>query len=166
MATAQIGESSYLLGPDVQILDLLGLANPLSAHLLLSHPGTFVGHEKPLPTPWVLALLTAPGSSTAQLGSLQASRPTNYTALIPAVTGRALDIETAWARADLACPTIAHVEFGQDRPLTITGFFSNMFHAAHNTAVRIPPDPETAYHELCGPGTPTPVRAVEDKGSG
>ncbi len=164
VATAQIGEAPYLLGTHVQILDLLGLADPLSAHLLLEREGQFTGHEKPLPTPWVLALLTAPGSSTAQLGRLQSGRPTDYTALIPPVTGRALDVETAWARADLACPAIADVEFAPDRPLTVSRFVSDMFHAAGNTTVRIPADPETAYHDLCGVGTPASVRAAEAGG--
>jgi len=161
VATAQIGEAPYLLGTDIQILDLLGLADPLAAHLLLDRPGQFAGHEKPLPTPWVAALLSAPGTTTAQLGRLQAGRPKLYTPLIPPVTGRSLDVETAWARADLACPAIMAVEFGPDRPLTVSSFFSNMFHSLHDTTVRIPPDPEEAYHQLCGPGTPASVRVVQ-----
>jgi len=84
-----------------------------------------------------------------------------YTPLIPPVTGRSLDVETAWARADLACPAIMAVEFGPDRPLTVSSFFSNMFHSLHDTTVRIPPDPEEAYHQLCGPGTPASVRVVQ-----
>ncbi len=163
VATAQIGQAPYLLGTNVRILDLLGLADPLTAHLQLSRPGQFVGHEKPLPTPWVDALLTAPGSSTAQLGRLQTRRPELYTALIPPVTGRALDVEVAWARADLACPAIAAVEFGPSQRLTVSGFFSNMFHSLQATTMRIPPDPEIAYHQLCGPGTPASVSVVESE---
>jgi arabinofuranosyltransferase len=164
IATAQIGVA-YPLGTDVHILDLLGLADPLAAHLTLRQSGAYVGHEKPLPTAWVAALLTAPGTSTAQLGSLQPLRPAEYTALIPPVSGRALAVETAWARADLSCPAIAAVEYGPGRPLTVAGFFDNMIHAEDNTTVRIPPDPEDAYHAMCGPGTPPEVRAVEAVGT-
>jgi len=28
------------------------------------------------------------------------------------------------------------------------------------TTVRVPPDPEVAYHRFCGPGTPSSVRSA------
>ena len=157
LATSQIGAAPYELGTGVQVLDLLGLADPLTAHLLLAHRGELSGHEKPLPTPWVQALLTAPASSTTQLGALQADRPSVYNTLIPAVTGRALDVQTAWARAALACPAIHAVEYGPERTLTVGSFFSNLVHSVSATTIRIPPDPETAYHRYCGPGVPASV---------
>jgi arabinofuranosyltransferase len=160
IATSQIGAAPYELGTGVQVLDLLGLADPLTAHLQLSHRGQFTGHEKPLPTPWVQALLTAPGSSTAQIGALQAFRPVGYNTLIPQVTGRALDVQTAWARAALTCPAIHALEYGPNRPLTLGSFLANMVHSVSRTTVRIPPDPETAYHRFCGPGTPAQVTQV------
>ena len=160
VATSQIGSSPYELGTGVQILDLLGLADPLTAHLLLTHRGSFAGHEKPLPTPWVQALLTAPGSSTAQIGALQVNRPTSYNTLIPPVSGHALDVQTAWARADLSCPAIHAVEYGPSAPLTFGSFVSNIVHSLSHTTTRVPPDPETAYHQLCGPGVPAEVARV------
>ena len=166
VATSQIGTSPYELGPGVQILDLLGLADPLAAHLQLTHRGEFTGHEKPLPTPWVQALLTAPASSTAQIGALQVARPTSYNTLIPPVTGRALDLQAAWARAALTCPAIRAVEYGPSRPLTFSSFLSNLFHSVSRTTVRIPPDPETAYHRFCGPGTPPVVAEVTASSAG
>ncbi|HEY4928333.1 MAG TPA: hypothetical protein VIH95_04225 [Acidimicrobiales bacterium] len=166
VATAQIGTAPYELGPGVQILDLLGLSDPLTAHLQLTHRGQFTGHEKPLPTPWISALLTAPGSSTVQIGDLQINRPRAYTALIPQLTGRALAIQTAWARAALSCPAIHSIEYGPNRPLTVGSFISNMVHSVSQTTVRIPPDPETAYHRFCGPGVPVPVTLVTAQWSG
>ena len=160
VATSQIGTAPYELGTGVQILDLLGLADPLTAHLLLTHRGNFAGHEKPLPTPWVQALLTAPGSSTAQIGALQVARPTSYNTLIPPVSGHALDVQTAWARADLSCPAIHTIEYGPSTPLTFGSFVSNIAHSLSHTTMRIPPDPETAYHQLCGPGVPAAVARV------
>ncbi len=84
-----IGQGPYELGPPVRILDLLGLADPLTAHLQLTRRGLFPGHEKPLPTPWIAALVTAPGSSPAQLERLQEHRPAQYTPLLPATSGGA-----------------------------------------------------------------------------
>lgn len=158
IATSQVGISPYELGPGVQILDLLGLADPLTAHLELTHRGEFTGHEKPLPTPWVQALLATPGSQTAQIGRLQVARPTSYNTLIPPVTGEALAVQTAWAHAALGCPAIHAIEDGPTRPLTVGSFLSNMVHSLGRTTMRIPPDPETAYHRYCGPGVPAVVR--------
>jgi arabinofuranosyltransferase len=161
IATSWIGYEPYELGTGVQILDLFGLADPLTAHLLLTHRGEISGHEKPLPTPWVAALLTAPGSSTAQLDKLQHERPQVFTVITPTVTGHQLAVQTAWARAALACPTIADLVRSPSTPLTVGGFLSNMVQAVSRTELRIPANPEVAYHQFCGPGTPSQVRAVE-----
>ena len=114
-----------------------------------------------MPTPWVVALLTAPGSSAAQVSAVQALRPSQYTPLIPEVTGKTLDIQTAWARAALQCPVIHDIAFGADRPLTFGVLFGDITHAVARSTVRIPADPQTAYHRFCGPGTPTSVVAAE-----
>jgi arabinofuranosyltransferase len=161
VATSWIGQGPYELGPGVRFLDLLGLADPLDGHMRLSQRGLFPGHEKPLPGPWIAALMTAPGSSPAQIADLQKRRPAQYTPLIPEVSGTALAVQTAWARAALGCPTLHDLEFGPDRPLTVGTFLSDMAHAVSRTTVRVPPDPATAYHLFCGPGTPASVRAAE-----
>ena len=161
VATYWVGQGPFQLGTGVRILDLLGLGDPLDAHMKLTVRGHFPGHEKPMPTPWIAALLTAPGSSPNQIAQLELQRPGFYTPLIPDTAGRALAVQTSWARAALDCPTIHALEFGPDRPLTVSSFFSDMFHSVSETTVRIPPDPETAYHQFCGPGTPAQVRAAE-----
>jgi arabinofuranosyltransferase len=160
IATSWIGTVPYELGTGVQFLDLLGLADPLTAHLELVHRGAFSGHEKPLPTPWIAALLTADGSSTAAFDQIQDERPARFTPLIPTATGQQLQIETAWARAALQCPVIHDLEYAPRQSLTVRSFFSNMVHSFSRTALRIPPDPETAYHQFCGPGTPPQVTAA------
>jgi len=160
VATYWAGQGPFELGTEVHVLDLLGLADPLDAHMQLSHRGVYPGHEKPLPTPWVVALLTAPGSSPAQIASLQTSRPSKYTPLVPEVTGRALDVQIAWARAALTCPTVHALEFGPDQPLTLGSFVHSFVHAPSASTLRVPPDPQTAYHRFCGPGTPAGVVAA------
>jgi arabinofuranosyltransferase len=160
IATYWAGQGSYELGTGVRTLDMLGLADPLDAHLQLSRRGAFPGHEKPLPTPWVVALLTAPGSSPAQIATLQLERPHGFTPLVPEVSGTALGVQIAWARAALSCPTLHTLEFGPDRSLTLGSFVDSLVHAPSMTTIRVPPDPETAYHRFCGPGTPAGVRAA------
>jgi hypothetical protein len=43
-------------------------------------------------------------------------------------------------------------------PLTVDRFFSNILKSVDNARLRIPPDPEAAYHRFCGPGIPREVR--------
>ncbi len=160
VATYWIGQGPYELGTSVHVLDLLGLADPLAGHLQLLRRGAFPGHEKPLPTPWVAALVTAPGTSPAQLATLQKKRPGEYSPLIADTSGEVLAVQTAWARAALTCPTVHALEFGPDRPLSVSVFVSDLFHAPATTTLRVPADPETAYHRFCGPGTPASVRAA------
>ena len=162
IATSWVGTEPYELGTGVQFLDLLGLADPLTAHLELTHRGYFTGHEKPLPTPWIAALLTANGTSTTAFGSIQLQRPTLFSPLIPTVSGHQLQIETAWARAALQCPAIHDVEYSPTTPLTVGSFLSNIVHSFGRTELRIPPNPEAAYHRFCGPGTPSQVRMTTD----
>jgi len=155
IATSWIGPETYQLGPDVRIVDLLGLADPLTAHLRLAKRGDIAGHEKPLPTPWIAAVLTPNGSSIAQLDSLQRQRPQYFTPLISTASGRRLEIETAWARAALQCPAIKGLLDSSSTPLTIGSCVSNIYHSFSRTTLRIPPNPETAYHLFCSSGTPT-----------
>jgi arabinofuranosyltransferase len=161
VATYWIGAGPFQLGTGVRILDLLGLNDPLDAHMKLTVRGKFPGHEKPMPTPWIVALMTAPGTSPNQIAKLELHRPGAYTPLIPDASGQDLAVQTSWARAALDCPTIHALEFGPDRPLTVSSFFDNLFHSVSETTLRIPPNPETAYHRFCGPGTPAGVRAAE-----
>jgi molybdopterin-guanine dinucleotide biosynthesis protein A len=69
-----------------------------------------------------------------------------------------LTIQVAWARATLECPAVQAFVASYDAPLTVSRIVSNLIHAASNSQLRIDPDPERAYHQMCGPGTPTGVR--------
>lgn len=160
MALSAIGLVSYVYGTGVDVIDEYGLANPIDAHLQLVHRG-LTGHEKPLPTPWLIALMTRPGSSEAQIDRLQRNplnvRMTNPQQA-PLYTGHELAVKTAWARAALECPAIVNFERSYDAPLTVGRFFSNIVHSVSDSTLAIPPDPEAAYHKYCGPGTPESVR--------
>ena len=158
IATAQIGDAPYELGPGVQILDLLGLADPLTAHLQLAHRGQFTGHEKPLPTPWVVALLTAPGSLD-HADRRPSDLPAQVLHPFDSPGDRAGIGASRRHGPERHCPVrpSTRIEYGPNRPLTIGSFISNIVHSVSNSTVRIPPDPETAFHRFCGPGVPASV---------
>jgi hypothetical protein len=47
-----------------------------------------------------------------------------------------------------------------ERSLTAGRFLDSFLSSLSNTRLRIPADPEHAYHRFCGPGTPREVREV------
>jgi arabinofuranosyltransferase len=149
-----IGLPAYAMGPQLDVLDLYGLADWLTAHLELTRRG-FTGHEKSLPIPWAAARVTAATSRP------RASEfPLSPVVLIPTTNGSAFDEQVAWARAALSCPAVRELEQSTTAPLTARRFFANVTHAFANMRLRIPPDPETAYRRFCGPGTPPEVALV------
>jgi arabinofuranosyltransferase len=166
LATFWIGPEAYQLGPDVKIEDLFGLADPLASHMQLAKRDGMAGHEKPLPIPWMAALLTPQGTSLHQLANLEQSMPGYFPALIPSASGRALQLETAWARAALRCPAIKGLLASTTAPLTPSTVLSNAEHALSHTTLRIPPDPAVAYREFCGSGTPSDVAALQTRPTG
>jgi arabinofuranosyltransferase len=159
-----IGVSAYAPGIELHVLDLLGLADTIASHLEVPVSGRgdayrFPGHEKPLPTPWVAARITAPGSRP------DAADLTDFpTPLIPPTTGAEFEEQVAWARAALGCDAIAELWRAATAPLGPRRFLDNVVGSFANTFVRIPPDPEDAYREHCGPGVPPEVEAVRAAG--
>jgi len=155
-----VGIAGYAPGIDFHVLDLMGLADSFTAHLettpSLGEVPRFPGHEKPLPPPWLAARLTREGSRPDP-----ADFPDFFGAgLIPATTGREFQEQVAWARAALRCDAIERILVAADAPLTAKRFAANFVRSFTNTRTRIPADPETAYHEFCGSGTPREVRAL------
>jgi arabinofuranosyltransferase len=151
MAVASLGVLSYALGPRWNVLDMLGLADPLTGHLQIVHryPG-HTGHEKPLPEYWTVARLTA----SADTDLFVAAFPSD---IEPMVVPAPADLDphefatqVAWARADLQCGAIRRLEQSADASLTVGRFFSNVVHAYANTELRIPPDAGVANRRFCG----------------
>jgi arabinofuranosyltransferase len=152
-----VGVSAYAMGPDFHVLDLVGLGDSFTAHLESSSAmkDVFAGHEKRLPPPWLAARVTRTGEP------IDANDfPSYFTPMIPPTTGAEFAEQVAWARAALKCPAIVRLNAAADAPMSLKRFASNFVHAFENTRVRIPPDPEDAYHKFCGPGTPPEVAAV------
>jgi arabinofuranosyltransferase len=148
IAVPAIGASSYGVGNGVYVFDLLGLADPITARLETRRATRFVftGHEKPLPRPWVAARLLPPDFvvDPDQLPDGGALR------LIPDTRGAAFQDQVRWARAALQCPAIRRLTGSVSDPMSPSRFLHNVIDAFTNTRLRVSPDPETAYHQLCG----------------
>lgn len=159
-----IGVAGYSLGPDVHVLDLMGLADPLTAHFenqpsLAPGAPRYAGHEKPSPAVWVAARVTPPGSRPDP-----ALFPSFGNPLIEPTTGPAFQEQVAWARAALRCEPIRDLLRASEDPLTLGRLADNLVGSPERTRLRIPPDPEEAYHRFCGPGTPPEVDALRTGG--
>jgi arabinofuranosyltransferase len=155
-----VGIVSYALGPEFHVLDIFGLADTLAAHLdsATREPAWFAplaGHEKPLPPPWIAALVTATGSQPDA-----AQFPHRPSALLAPTTGREFQEQVAWGRAALQCDELVELRNAVGAPLTAGRFAANVLHSFENTRLRIPADPEDAFHRFCGLGVPPEVHAL------
>jgi arabinofuranosyltransferase len=159
VALGGIGVASYAIGPEIHVIDLHGLSDTLAAHMISTPSMTYLerkpGHEKVLPSVWLAALMTPDGTRPDP-----SDFPAPPNPLITPTKGVEFQEQVAWARAALQCPEISGLISSTDAPLTPKRFASNILHSFERTRLRIPPDPEEAYHDFCGSGTPPAVRAV------
>jgi arabinofuranosyltransferase len=148
-ALLTLGAPSYAAGDKLWVLDLLGLADPLTARLRTPLYTTLLplpGHEKLLPRSWIAARLFAPDSHVDP-----ASLPSGGVfSLANDSTGSAFDDQVRTARATLQCPALKQLRRDTTAHLSIGRFFGNIVDSFSNTRLRIPPDPEAAYRKLCG----------------
>jgi arabinofuranosyltransferase len=149
-----IGLKAYAMGTDFDVIDVLGLADPIASHMEPGSPSMFplAGHEKRLPDAWIAARLTTPGApfgrDDVSIGSLPPSSASQF----------AVDI--AWARATSRCAPIRRLFDAAEAPMSLGRFMANVGNSVPNSSLRIPIDPRRAYRKFCGPGTPAEVRAV------
>lgn len=140
------GVIGYSLGPDVYMLDLLGLGDPFTSHLELEERG-LVGHEKPLPAPWIAARVMPPGTDVSEddfpFTPRFGIRPLGDPDRAP------FDERVAVAREVLDCSEVRRFVDSYTARLTPGRFLSNLVRAPGYTALRIPPEPEDAYADLC-----------------
>jgi hypothetical protein len=140
-----VGLPSYAFGPSTYVLDMLGLGDAFTAHLRLAHRGV-VAHEKPLPSPWVAARLTAPGP---QLTAGDFALPAFFVARpIDDPTGT-FSQRVADARRALDCGELRTFLDRIKEPLTVGRFLTNIGHSFGATTFRIPPEPADAVAAYC-----------------
>ena len=157
VALLGIGVASYALGPNFEVVDVYGLADAFASHLI-STPGRAIfprvpGHEKPMPSVWLAARITGGGTKVGPEDLPAVGDP-----LIPVTRGNEFQEQVAWARAALRCSKIRKLLAAADARLSPGLLFDNFLSSFSNTRLRVPPDPEVAYHRFCGPGTPREVR--------
>jgi arabinofuranosyltransferase len=145
VASWGIGIQSYALGPRVYTIDMLGLADPFTSHLQLTRRG-FPGHEKPIPSPWLVARDLAP---TDAVNPLDLPPNSFIQPMIPPTTSTAFDAQVAAARATLRCGAVRTLLETTTRPLSVGTFFSDFGRAFSLDNLRIPPDPGTAQRKFC-----------------
>lgn len=119
-----IGVFGYHLGPEVAVVDALGLADPLAARTALppDRPGR-IGHEKSLHPAWVVARFAD-------------NAPVD-------------DPEVAAAAEALECGQVAQLERAVSAPLDWKRFVNNVVASAELTALRLPGLPSEAARQQC-----------------
>jgi arabinofuranosyltransferase len=144
VVSGAIGALGYALGPDVNILDVNGLGDPLTAHFALFGRGE-PGHEKLLPPSWIAARVTAPDAELEGevfFGERWPTTPTDESMPFPS--------RVKWARAALQCSAIVDLRRSTHDRLTPGLFLSNILHSSSRTSRRIPSDPHQAALRFCG----------------
>lgn len=146
-ALSAIGVLGYKLGPDVDVFDMSGLADPLTAHFMLVHRG-LPGHEKFIPPPWLAARLTAP-TSNVSAASVKL-RALFIKPMIPPTTGAAFTAQVADARAALECGDLRRLYDSYRGSLGLGDILSNLVDSLEYSRISIPPDPSAARRKFCG----------------
>lgn len=130
VAVDNVGVFGYLAGPDVVVIDLRGLGDPVTSRFRLAGPRGRPGHEKLASPAWVLGRLAAPG------------------AVAPREIGAAPD-EVRAARDAVACGALADVLEGISDPLTPSRAGANLVLAVRTYGLRVDVDPIEAAAALC-----------------
>ncbi len=129
-----IGVLGYQAGPDVRVVDLRGLADPLSARADVFQEWRLpAGHRKYVSPDWYAARYGFPFDEfPAGPGDL-----TNASAY-------------AAARRALTCAPLSDLLDAITEPLTPGRFLSNIWHSPSYAAVQVPEDPRDAEGATCG----------------
>lgn len=121
-ARIPIGMAGMVLGPEVHLVDRVGLADPLGARFFLERRGR-PGHEKIMSDVWLYARFTEP----------QEREPRSLRA----------------ARRALSCEPLSALFSAIMEPLTLARFIENIALAPRLHRLRFPSDPLEAEAALC-----------------
>ena len=124
-----MGILGYAAGLHVHVIDRLGLADAVAAHVAVAQRGR-PGHEKWMEVPWAVARF--------------ARYPERYNR-----SKRKPDPKVLDARAALACGDLAELCDAVGAPMTPARFARNIALAWRLTRLRYPADPTAARAELC-----------------
>jgi arabinofuranosyltransferase len=121
-----IGVASFAAGPDVRVIDVLGLADPVGSRMP-ADPAARTGHQKRLPLPLVLARVTFAGEHDAEAGGPTEVEPARLEA----------------ARRLLRQPALATLLAATGDPLTVRRALRNLRLAVALTRFRFSVDTVT-----------------------
>jgi arabinofuranosyltransferase len=130
VAVDNVGVFGYLAGPDVAVVDLRGLADPVTSRFRLVGPRGRAGHEKSASPAWVLGRLAAPGA--------------------PAPPGTPVDPAAVdAAREAVGCGALGRVLTAVREPWSPRRAGSDVLVALTTYGLRFDSDPLRARAELC-----------------
>lgn len=134
-----IGMIGYAAGPEVRVVDGLGLADPIGSRLRLEQRGR-PGHEKEMDYAWAIARFSDSGSLSVGIppGCSQCRQ-------------RRVEIEDRVVAAEqaLRCGILDEVVVAVTEPMSLSRFFDNIAFSPKATSARFPAQPGAASEELC-----------------
>ena len=135
----RIGVLSYAAGPDVHVVDELGLGDPVASRLRLDQRGR-PGHEKVMDYAWTIARF-----------SNSVPRPADVEPDCSDCLQRLPEVkdQIPAARKALYCGTLHDVILAITEPMSLSRFFENLALAPRATTLRFAAQPDAASRELC-----------------
>jgi arabinofuranosyltransferase len=131
VAVDNVGVFGFLAGPDVSVVDLRGLGDPVTSRFRLTGPRGRPGHEKAASAAWVLGRHAAPGA-------------------VPPDAAPVDPLAVSAAREAVSCGRLADVLDGIREPLSLGRATANVRLALGTYGLRFDSDPGRARAELCG----------------
>ncbi len=129
VAVDNIGVYGFLAGPDVTVIDVRGLGDPVTSRFRLAGERGRPGHEKAASSAWIVGRHGAPGTA----------RPAPEVDAAPA----------AAARAATGCGQLGELLAAISEPLSATRAVRNVRLALRSYGLRFSSDPLRAQDELC-----------------
>jgi arabinofuranosyltransferase len=136
-----LGAVSYAAGPDVRVLDVLGLANAIGSRIKADRSAR-QGHQKNGDRSWGFARLDlVPGSlAAANERATKAAKDAGNKPVLPAPDLAVLDA----AQQAVQCPAARALLDATEEPLTPARILSNIVQAPRLTRLRFPRHPKDA----------------------
>lgn len=126
-----MGFAAAVMPLDGTVIDVNGLASPVSGHLRLQRRSR-PGHEKRLPVAWALGEYADPAAVNAMTDTREVTRAQVFA-----------------ARHALSCGALRELLESVDEPMSLRRFWQNLTGSLARTSLRIPADPFAAEHEFC-----------------
>ncbi len=144
-----VGAVGYFAGPDVYVLDMLGLGDTLTARLEFNGRGPLPGHEKALPPAWAWARYIDPGIEPDPDLIVPPGILTDISPTLQAASRDSFATQVAAARTVLECRDVADLIAWPRRQVDARSIIENAWQSLTNFRLRVPPHPTDAREELC-----------------